>query len=186
MKCSFRQIRMFVGRAGPFAQPSGSALFRSARRGWLSGHLTDACRPVLHASSSRRRACSLTAASFCPARGTADLDRKGRRGPGSGRPARRSADALIAPGASGEFAGRGAGGGAGAGPVLGSAVRRSRGLLVMPGHAHPQSGSHFQMEGVQAEDRHNPLPHIALSTTAPKSVYEKTASLVTDPAHELE
>ena len=29
------------------------------------------------------------------------------------------------------------------------------------------------MEGFQAEGRHDPLPHIALSTTAPKSVYEK-------------
>ena len=28
--------------------------------------------------------------------------------------------------------------------------------------------------GFQAEDRHNPLPHITLSATAPKSVYGKT------------
>jgi hypothetical protein len=42
----------------------------------------------------------------------------------------------------------------------------------MPGRAHPQSESHFQMEGFRAEDRHNPLPHIALLTTALKSIYE--------------
>ena len=35
--------------------------------------------------------------------------------------------------------------------------------------------SHSQMEGFQAEDRHNPLPHIALSTTALKSAYSNTA-----------
>ena len=29
------------------------------------------------------------------------------------------------------------------------------------------------MEGFPAEDRYDPLPHIALSTTAPRSVYEK-------------
>jgi hypothetical protein len=33
------------------------------------------------------------------------------------------------------------------------------------------------MEGFQAEDRHNPLPHIALSTTALKSAYRNTAFL---------
>ena len=41
------------------------------------------------------------------------------------------------------------------------------------------------MEGFQAEDRHNPLPHIALSTTAPKSAYRNTASLPTRMATEL-
>jgi hypothetical protein len=30
------------------------------------------------------------------------------------------------------------------------------------------------MEGFQGEDRHNPLPHIALSTTASKSAYRET------------
>lgn len=37
--------------------------------------------------------------------------------------------------------------------------------------------SHSQMEGVQAEDRHDPLPHITLLTTALKSIYENTAVL---------
>jgi hypothetical protein len=41
------------------------------------------------------------------------------------------------------------------------------------------------MEGFQAEDRHNPLPHIALSTTALKSAYRKMASMATYPATEL-
>jgi hypothetical protein len=36
------------------------------------------------------------------------------------------------------------------------------------------------MEGFQAEDRHNPLPHIALLTTALKSAYRNTASLSTE------
>jgi hypothetical protein len=36
-------------------------------------------------------------------------------------------------------------------------------------------GSHSQMEGFQAWDRHNPLPHIALSTTALKLAYSNTA-----------
>jgi hypothetical protein len=33
------------------------------------------------------------------------------------------------------------------------------------------------MEGFQAEDRHNPLPHIAPLTTALKSAYRNTAFL---------
>jgi hypothetical protein len=33
------------------------------------------------------------------------------------------------------------------------------------------------MEGFQAEDRHDPLPHIALLTTALKSAYRNTTSL---------
>ena len=41
------------------------------------------------------------------------------------------------------------------------------------------------MEGFQAEDRHNPLPHIALSTTALKLAYRNTASLPTHTATEL-
>jgi hypothetical protein len=41
------------------------------------------------------------------------------------------------------------------------------------------------MEGFQAEDRHNPLPHIALSTTALKSAYRNTAFLSTHSATEL-
>jgi hypothetical protein len=36
-----------------------------------------------------------------------------------------------------------------------------------------------------SEDRHNPLPHITLLTTAPKSLYEKMALLATDPIPEL-
>jgi hypothetical protein len=51
---------------------------------------------------------------------------------------------------------------------------------------HPfAGGSLSQMEGFQAEDRHDPLPHITLLTTAPKSVYRKMTSLVTHPAPEL-
>ena len=41
------------------------------------------------------------------------------------------------------------------------------------------------MEGFQGEDRHNPLPHIALSTTAPKSAYRNTTSLSTHTTTEL-
>ena len=55
----------------------------------------------------------------------------------------------------------------------------------MTGHAHPQSESRSQMEGFQAEDRHNPLPHIALLTTALKSAYRNTAFLSTRTAAEL-
>ena len=36
-----------------------------------------------------------------------------------------------------------------------------------------------------SEDRHNPLPHIALSTTALKSAYKNTAFLSTRTAAEL-
>ncbi len=45
--------------------------------------------------------------------------------------------------------------------------------------------SHSQMEGFQAWDRHDPLPHIAPSTTALKSAYRNTASLSTHAATEL-
>ncbi len=45
--------------------------------------------------------------------------------------------------------------------------------------------SRSQMEGFQGEDRHNPLPHIALLTTAPKSVYKNTAFLSTRTTAEL-
>jgi len=41
------------------------------------------------------------------------------------------------------------------------------------------------MEGFQGEDRHNPLPHIALSTTALKSAYRKAVSLSPRTATEL-
>jgi hypothetical protein len=41
------------------------------------------------------------------------------------------------------------------------------------------------MEGFQAGDRHNPLPHIALLTTALKSAYENTAFLSTHTTAEL-
>jgi hypothetical protein len=41
------------------------------------------------------------------------------------------------------------------------------------------------MEGFQAWDRHNPLPHIALSTTALKSAYKNTAFLSTRTSAEL-
>jgi hypothetical protein len=51
--------------------------------------------------------------------------------------------------------------------------------------ACPRNESHFQMEGVQAEDRHNPLPHIALSTTALKSAYSNTAFPSTHSPDEL-
>jgi hypothetical protein len=41
------------------------------------------------------------------------------------------------------------------------------------------------MEGFQGEDRHDPLPHIALSTTALKSAYRNTTSLYTHTVTEL-
>ena len=41
------------------------------------------------------------------------------------------------------------------------------------------------MEGFQGEDRHDPLPHITLSTTALKSAYRNMASLSTYTATEL-
>ncbi len=41
------------------------------------------------------------------------------------------------------------------------------------------------MEGFQGEDRHNPLPHIAPSTTALKSAYKNTAFLSTCTSAEL-
>jgi len=101
------------------------------------------------------------------------------------RPVRRSADALsLCEGLGGvrrvgdPAAVRGR-------PGSGSALQRSRDLLVMPGRAHPRSESHFQMEGFRAEDRHNPLPHIALSITALKSAYENTAFLSTRTSAEL-
>ena len=58
-------------------------------------------------------------------------------------------------------------------------------LLVPSRHAHPQGESHSQMEGFQGEDRHYPLPHIALSTTALKSAYGNRASVSTHTATEL-
>jgi hypothetical protein len=42
------------------------------------------------------------------------------------------------------------------------------------------------MEGFQAGDRHDALPHIALSTTALKSAYENTVSLSAHIAAELQ
>ena len=41
------------------------------------------------------------------------------------------------------------------------------------------------MEGFQAEDRHDPLPHIAPLTTALKSAYKNTAFLSTRTSAEL-
>jgi hypothetical protein len=41
------------------------------------------------------------------------------------------------------------------------------------------------MEGFQAEDRHDPLPHIALSAIALKSAYRNTAYLSIHTASEL-
>ena len=41
------------------------------------------------------------------------------------------------------------------------------------------------MEGFQGEDRHNPLPHIALLITALKSAYENTEFLPTRTSAEL-
>jgi len=59
-------------------------------------------------------------------------------------------------------------------PALGVALgARSKSLLP----AHPRGESHSQMEGFQAEDRHDLSPHIALSTIALKSAYRNTASL---------
>ena len=51
--------------------------------------------------------------------------------------------------------------------------------------AFARGESHSQMEESQAEDRHNPLPHIALLTTALKSAYENTAFLPTRTSAEL-
>jgi len=42
-----------------------------------------------------------------------------------------------------------------------------------------------QLQGFQSEDRHDPLPHIALLTTVLKSAYRNTASLSTYTATEL-
>jgi hypothetical protein len=42
------------------------------------------------------------------------------------------------------------------------------------------------MEGFQAEDRHNPLPHIAPLTTALKSAYNNRAFLSTRTRTELQ
>jgi len=42
------------------------------------------------------------------------------------------------------------------------------------------------MEEFQSEGRHNLLPHIALSITAPKSAYRKTVSMATHRATELQ
>ena len=67
-------------------------------------------------------------------------------------------------------------------PALGAALGvRSKSPLP----AHPRGESHSQMEGFQAEDRHNPLPHIAQLTTALKLAYRKTVSLSTHSATEL-
>jgi hypothetical protein len=41
------------------------------------------------------------------------------------------------------------------------------------------------MEGFQTEDRHNPLPHITLATTALKSAYKNIAFLSTHTTTEL-
>ena len=41
------------------------------------------------------------------------------------------------------------------------------------------------MEGFQGEDRHNPLPHITLSTTALKSAYKNAAFISTRTSAEL-
>lgn len=41
------------------------------------------------------------------------------------------------------------------------------------------------MEGFQGGDRHNPLPHMALLTTAPKSAYRNTAFFSTRTSAEL-
>lgn len=41
------------------------------------------------------------------------------------------------------------------------------------------------MEGFQPEDRHRPLPHLALSATAPKFVYGETPLLATYLVAEL-
>ncbi len=51
--------------------------------------------------------------------------------------------------------------------------------------AHLRSESHSQMEGFQAEDRHNPLPHIALLTTALKSAYRNAVFSSTRTVAEL-
>jgi hypothetical protein len=71
------------------------------------------------------------------------------------------------------------------------AVARGALALLRAGVKYPcyqrirRGESHFQMERFWAEDRHNPLPHIALSTTALKSAYSNTALPSTHTAAEL-
>ncbi len=67
----------------------------------------------------------------------------------------------------------------GVGLRLTPALRRCSGargqISLLP--VHPRSESHSQMEGFQREDRHNPLPHIAVSITALKSAYRSKRKL---------
>src|SRR6266566_4170467 len=68
-------------------------------------------------------------------------------------------------------------------------VSRTRGGPEPPGHARSTRTRKMrvalQMEGFQAEDRHNPSPHIALLTAALKSAYRNTASTSSRTTAEL-
>ena len=154
---------MFVGRPGPDVQARGSALFVPL---WLSGRRTwswpagSAC--VLTAGG----ACWVTAASCCPAL------RHGGSVAGSVAGARfgsREAQARVR----GSLRGRR---GRPEGRVP-TAVAAARCSAPEPSGDDrtcvPQSGSRLQMEGVQAEDRHAPLPpYCAISYSAEVSIWE--------------
>src|SRR6266699_3485439 len=68
-------------------------------------------------------------------------------------------------------------------------VSRTRSGPGPPGHARSTRTRKMrvalQMEGFQAEDRHNPSPHIALLTAALKSAYRNTASTSSRTTAEL-
>jgi len=51
--------------------------------------------------------------------------------------------------------------------------------------ARPRGESHCEMEGFQAQDRHDPLPHMSLSATALNWLYGKTTHLSTHLVGEL-
>jgi hypothetical protein len=180
-KYSFRQIRMFVGRHGPDVQARGSASFVPP---WLSGRRNH--------SWPAGSACLLTAGPgvlgdrriLLPGPAAWWVCTGSVAGAWFGSRKAQARGAWIASRAPGEAVGQGAD--RGGGPTWIWAARCSAPEPSGDDRTCvPQSGSYLQMEGLQAEDRHNPLPHIALSTTAPKSVYEKTVSLAADPAPEL-
>ena len=155
---------MFVGCAGPYAQPRRSILFRSAWP-WLAqwpSHRTR--RPVLHASFTTPSGMLGNRCFFCrPAAQWIWIGRvPGTRFRPASTQVSRCADRF-----------EGLGESAGQGPAavrhgldLGSAVQRPRDLLVMPGRRAPAKRESLQMEGFRAEDRHSPLPHIGPSATA--------------------
>lgn len=163
---------MFVGRAGPYVQPCS--------RPW-SAPLGRGCSAAISPMPAGR-SCMLLATppgmlrhpcSFCPAlrpSGSGSEGSPGTRFRAAGTQVSRCAVRFEGLGgvrrAAEPAAVRGRPG----------SGQRATAIPGPPGDAGaraPASESHFQMEGFQAEDRHDPLPHIALSATAPKSVYEK-------------